>query len=130
MLLRANKQFLLRVTLQIIKSNVGQTCKSTDCGSDKPNFGVLFISASVTLVSLANRAIISQEWWLFPRLRGFWEKVGTFHHRLRLFFVLFKERLARAHLFHTLCQDQYSVAQRAETTVAEHSLTSCVGECA
>ena len=34
-------------------------------------------------------------------------------------------RLPRAHLFHFLCQDQSTVAQRAETTVAECSLTRC-----
>ena len=31
----------------------------------------------------------------------------------------------RAHYFHFLGQDQSTVAQRAETTVAECSLTSC-----
>ena len=40
--------------------------------------------------------------------------------------VVFKLRLARVHQFHSLCQDQSTVAQRAETTVAECSLTSCV----
>ena len=43
------------------------------------------------------------------------------------FFVLFlKWRLAHAHLFHSLCQNQSTVAQRAETAVAECSLASCV----
>ena len=41
-------------------------------------------------------------------------------------FFLFKWRLARAHAFHSLCQDQSTVAQRAGTTVAESSMTSCV----
>ena len=38
-----------------------------------------------------------------------------------LFFFL-KRRLARAQQFHTLCQDQSTVAQRAETTMVEFSL--------
>ena len=37
-----------------------------------------------------------------------------------------KWRLACAHLFHSLCQDQSTVAQRAETTVGEHFLKSSV----
>ena len=43
------------------------------------------------------------------------------------FFFFFKWRSALAHQFHFLGQDQSTVAQRAETTVAECSLTSCVG---
>ena len=44
-----------------------------------------------------------------------------------LFFLFFlKLRLARAHYFHSLSQDQSTVAQQAETTVAECSLTSFV----
>ena len=69
--------------------------------------------------------------WLFPRLRGFGRNVPPFISRLRiylfiLFFIFLKWRLARAHQFHSFCQDQSTVAQRAETTVAECSLTSCV----
>ena len=58
----------------------------------------------------------------------FWENVRPLISRLRFFSFLFfsKWRLARAHKFHSLCQDQSTVAQRAETTVAECSLTSCV----
>ena len=37
-----------------------------------------------------------------------------------------KWKLARAHKFHSVGQDQSTMAQRAETTVAECSLTSCV----
>ena len=46
-----------------------------------------------------------------------------------LFFILFfllKSRLARAHQFNSLCQDQSTVAQQAAMTVAECSLTSCM----
>ena len=69
-------------------------------------------------------------WWgLFPRLRGFWQNVRPFISCLRFLLLLFfflKWRLARAHQFQSLCHDQSRVAQRAETTVAECSLTSCV----
>ena len=41
-----------------------------------------------------------------------------------LFFL--KWRLACPHLFNSLRQDQSTVVQRAETTVTECSLTSCV----
>ena len=41
-------------------------------------------------------------------------------------FFFFKWRLARAHQFHSLGQDQSTLAQRAETTVAEYFLTSCM----
>ena len=40
-------------------------------------------------------------------------------------FFFLKWRLACAHKFHTLCQNQSTVAQRTETTVAECSLLSC-----
>ena len=43
------------------------------------------------------------------------------------FFLFFPNwRSARAHYFHSLCQDQSTVAQRAEMTVTECSLMSCV----
>ena len=45
---------------------------------------------------------------------------------LLFFFFPLKWRIARAHYFHSLCQDQSTVTQRAETTVAKCSLTSCV----
>ena len=40
-----------------------------------------------------------------------------------LFFFFLKRKLACAHQFHLLCHDQSTVAQRAEMTVAECSLT-------
>ena len=43
-----------------------------------------------------------------------------------LIFFFFKWTLARTHKFHSLGQDQSTVAQRTETTVTECSLTSCV----
>ena len=63
-------------------------------------------------------------WWrlLFPRLRGFQENVQPLISRLCIFPPL-KWRFDRAHLFHPLGQDQSTVAQRAETTVTECSLT-------
>ena len=41
-------------------------------------------------------------------------------------FFFFKWRLAHAHKFHSLWQDQSTVAQQAEMTVAKRSLKSCV----
>ena len=65
-------------------------------------------------------------WWLFPRVRGFWEYVWLFISRLCFFFLLFKWGLARTHQFHFLSQNESTVAQRAETTVTECSPTSSV----
>ena len=45
-------------------------------------------------------------------------------HSPSALFIFLKWRLVRAHLFHTLGQDQSTVAQRAETRIAERSLTS------
>ena len=60
-------------------------------------------------------------------LARIWGECLTFHSPPAHFtFFFLKWRLARAHLFHSLGQDQSTVAQRAETTVAECSLTSCV----
>ena len=42
------------------------------------------------------------------------------------FFFFFKWRLDRAHYVNSLGQDQPTVAQRAETTVVECPLTSCM----
>ena len=70
--------------------------------------------------------------WLFPRLRGSWENVRPCISRLRSFFLsslfvfVLRRRLARAHQFHSLGQDQSTMAKRAETTVAKCSLTICV----
>ena len=64
---------------------------------------------------------------LFSRFRGFEENVRPFISRLSFFFFFFGVEISsRSNIFHSLCQDQSTVAQRAETTVAECSLTSCV----
>ena len=42
------------------------------------------------------------------------------------FFFFLAWRSTHAHQFHSLGQDQSTVAKRAETTAAEHSLVSCV----
>ena len=55
-------------------------------------------------------------WWGFARLRGFWESVRPFIQRLRFFL---KWRLASAQELYSFGQDQSTMAQRAETTVAE-----------
>ena len=66
-------------------------------------------------------------WWLFPCLRGFLENAWQFIPCLRSFFL--KWRSAHAHLFHSLGQDQSTVAQRAETTVTKCSLMSSMWAC-
>ena len=76
-------------------------------------------------------------WWLFPRQQDFFffffwgggGPVRPFIPRLCFFFFSFfflflKSRLARTHLFHFSGQDQSTVAQQAETTVAECFLMS------
>ena len=68
-------------------------------------------------------------WWLFPHLRGFGEMFNHLFPTCASFLSFFfpKWRLAHVHYFHSLCQDQSTVAQRAETTVAECFLTSACG---
>ena len=55
----------------------------------------------------------------------------TFDHSFPacIFFFFLKRRLACTHQFLSLRQDQSTVVKRAETTVAECSLTSCVWAC-
>ena len=69
-------------------------------------------------------------WWrrLFPRMRGLLGEIWRIIPRLRfhLFIIFFKWRSARAHQFHPLSQDQSTAAQKADTTVADRPLTSCV----
>ena len=54
------------------------------------------------------------------------EGMVAFPHSPLALFFFFEWRSARAYQFHFLGQDQSKVAQRAETTVARCSLTSCV----
>ena len=56
-----------------------------------------------------------------------WRKVRRFDPGMRFLIYLFlKWRSALAHQFHVLGQVRSTVAQRAEATIAECSLTSCV----
>ena len=64
-------------------------------------------------------------WWLVSSCARLLGECLTIHSPPALFSVL-KWRLVRAHKFHSLCQGQSTVAQQAETNVAECSLTSCV----
>ena len=66
--------------------------------------------------------------FFFARLREFWENVGPLipHLRFILFIYLLKMKISSRTLFHSLGQDQSTVAQRAKTTVAEYSLTNYV----
>ena len=65
-------------------------------------------------------------WWLLPRVPGFMGNIRQFISHLCFFFFFFKWRLANAHYFHSLGQDQSKVAQQAEMTVTECFLTSCI----
>ena len=90
--------------------------------------GVVVVAAFSSLARISGEgfhdsfpacAFVVWWWWLlFPRLPGFWGKVSMIHS--------FKWRSARTHQFHFLGQDQSTVAQQAETTVAECSLMSCM----
>ena len=62
--------------------------------------------------------------WLFPRRRRFCGEIRRIIHRLR--FLFSKWRSARAHQLSSLGLDLSTVAQRAEMTVDERSLTSCI----
>ena len=79
-------------------------------------------------------------WWLFPHMRGFLEKWLIIHSPpallllLLLFFLFFSffwsvERLVHSNSTIFLCQDQSTVAQHAEMTVAECYLTSLMWAC-
>ena len=59
----------------------------------------------------------------FARILG---ECSTIHSLPALLKKKKKRKLALAPLFHSLCQDQSTVAQRADTTVAGCSLTICV----
>ena len=73
------------------------------------------------------RKFLRRVWGLFPRVQGFWGECSTIHSPPALFFFCFlKWRLARTLLFHSLGQDQSTVAKQAETTVTECFLTSFV----
>ena len=70
-------------------------------------------------------------WWFFSSLARIFEilrECSAIHSppALLLLLLLSKWRIARAHSFHSSCQDQSTAAQRGETTVAECSLASCV----
>ena len=67
-------------------------------------------------------------WWLCGDFFFFFFLGGAFlinQSPPALLLLLLKRQSARAYEFHSLRKDQSTVAQRAETTVAEHSLTSC-----
>ena len=64
-------------------------------------------------------------WWLLPRLTEFLENVRPFIPLLHFFSFFFNVEIISHTRRALLCQDQSAVAQRAERTVAECSLTSC-----
>ena len=69
-------------------------------------------------------------WWLLPRVRGCQENVRQFIFRLRFVVVVVvvcsEMEISSRKLIPLFGQDQSTVAQRAETTVTECSLMSCV----
>ena len=94
------------------------------CGYYPPPLSVyLCVYLCSVSQSLSSRRPLSS----LARISG---ECSTIHSPPALFFFIFffflKWGLARAHLFHSLVQDQSTVAQRAETTVAKCSPTSCV----
>ena len=64
-----------------------------------------------------------QRWWLFPHLRGFLENGQPFIPHLRFYLLFFLSRDKFVNINSTLYA---RMAERAETTVAECSLTNCV----
>ena len=65
-------------------------------------------------------------WWLFPHSLF----PRPFILLLCFFSFFFKWRSACAHLFHSLCQNQSTVAERTETTVAENFRVGFYWNCA
>ena len=78
-------------------------------------------TTTTTTIILSFVAVVA-----FSSSARIWGERSTVHSLPALFFFFFKLRLARAHYFHSLGQDQSTVAQPTETTVTECSLTSCV----
>ena len=70
--------------------------------------------------------VLSCWWWLFPRIRGFWENVRQSILCLSFFLFSSEVEISLRTLISFFGQDQSTVAQRAEMTVIECSLTSCV----
>ena len=56
--------------------------------------GKTVASTIIYVVVLVVVVVVVVAWWLFPRVRGFWENVRQFILCLRIFFL--KWRLARA----------------------------------
>ena len=73
-------------------------------------------NAKTTHIQVKNDKIILVMGVAFTSLARIWGKCSTIHSSPQLFFFLFlKWRLACAHQFHSLHQDQSTVAQGAET---------------
>ena len=77
---------------------------------------------------VCNKTLVG--WWLFPclaRMQEFRENVRSFNPCLHFFFFFFEVEISSCPLIPlSLCQDQSTMAQQAEMTVAKCSLTSCM----
>ena len=90
-------------------------------------------SAEVSLFSNVSRQLLHSTFCAYSVVVAFSSRArllgecSTVHSPPALFFFFFlKWRLAHAHWFHSLDQDQSTVARQAETTVTECFLTSWV----
>ena len=90
----------------------------------------LRVGTRTSVVALVRRLgmllLTMQIWWLFPYVRSFGKKVRRIISRLRFFVVVEMEISPRAPIPLFKAKEQSTVAQRAEMTVDEHSLTSCL----
>ena len=82
----------------------------------------LFLKRSL-LYFLVNEPL-TKEWQLFLRMWGLWRNVWRFVSCLHFFSLVFEVEMTCTRQFHFLGQDQSTVAQWAETTVAECLLMS------
>ena len=78
----------------------------------------IMVVQGILLLSRTPVVVCKVWWWLW-----------SFIPCLCFFFFFLKWRLPSIHTFHSVCQDQSTVAQQTEMTVANCSLLSCVWAC-
>ena len=113
----------------------GQSMPSPSRTSSSMSRRMQITSKEETEESRSGQEFVTMWWWwcffvvvFFLNLAvGDSGEVQGMTPRLRIFFFFFLMwRSARVHLFHSVGQDQSTMASRAKTTIDEHSLTSCV----